>query len=79
MQMIMPYALNGDSSTFQAHTSTLVKDVRYYNQIADDAGGAGFMAKSALHLFQLAAAMGANQTLVPELYDTLSALDGTQS
>ena len=77
MKMVLPYAVSGDASGFQAQTSTALKDLRYYHQLADDAGLTSLMSKSAQQLFQLATNLGCTDALVPELYDALSALDGT--
>ena len=75
LNMIMPYIVSQDSSTFQAHTATLLKDLRYYVQLTEEAGLGATMAQASKQLFQLTAAMGEAQTMVPKLYDTLRKLD----
>lgn len=72
---LLPYAISGDASPFQAHASTALKDVSYYNKMADEAGLHSTMSKSAQHFFQLACALGEGDTMVPCLYDTFRALD----
>ena len=68
---ILPYAASGDDSGFQAHTSTLLKDIRYFHQLTAEAGLSSTMSHTAQELFQRLAALGHTETLVPRLYDVL--------
>ena len=74
LEKLLQYPINGDASQFQAHTATVLKDVTYYNQMADAADLHSIMSKSAQQLFQLASALGEAETLVPQLFDTFSKL-----
>ena len=74
LQKLMPYPIEGDDTQFQAHASTVLKDLAYYNQMADAAGLHSMMSKSAQQFFQLACSLGASDTLIPALYDTFGAL-----
>jgi 3-hydroxyisobutyrate dehydrogenase-like beta-hydroxyacid dehydrogenase len=79
LQKLMPYPIEGDDSQFQAHASTVLKDLSYYNQMADEAGLHSMMSKSAQQFFQLACSLGAGDTLIPALYDTFSTLGENES
>lgn len=74
LQKLMPYPIDGDDSHFQAHASTVLKDLSYYNQMADAAGLHSMMSKSAQQFFQLACSLGGSDTLIPALYDTFNKL-----
>lgn len=79
LQKLLQYPISGDATQFQAHANTVLKDVTYYNQMADAAGLHSTMSKSAQQFFQLACTLGEGDTLVPELYDTFSALGAKDS
>ena len=74
LQKLLQYPISGDASQFQAHAATALKDVSYYNQMADAADLHSMMSKSAQQLFQLACALGEGATLVPQLFDAFSKL-----
>ena len=78
LRKLMPYAISGDASAFQAHAATALKDVAYYNDMADAAGLHSVMSKSAQQFFQLACSLGEGQTMVPCLYDTLRNLGASK-
>ena len=74
-QKLMPGALRGDPSGLRAHASTALKDLRYYNAMADDAGLHSMMSKAAQQVFQLAAALGHGDTMIPLLFEPLAELN----
>lgn len=69
---IMPYPISGDATRMQAHASTALKDLAYYNTMADEAGLYSTMSKAAQQLFQLASTLGHDETHVPVLFDVFS-------
>jgi len=72
LEKLLQYPISGDATQFQAHAATALKDVTYYNQMADSADLHSVMSKSAQELFQLACTLGEGDTLVPQLFDALS-------
>jgi 3-hydroxyisobutyrate dehydrogenase-like beta-hydroxyacid dehydrogenase len=78
-QKLLRYPISGDATQFQAHAATALKDVAYYNQMADAAGLHSMMSKSAQQFFQLACALGEGETLIPKLFDAFSELSLKES
>ena len=76
LQKLMPYPLSGDASGLEAHATTAVKDLRYYNTMADDAGLHSIMSKAAQQLFQLATNLGHGDAHIPALFDAFAELNG---
>ena len=72
LSKLLPYPISGDDSQFQAHAGTALKDIAYYNQMADAVGLHSMMSKSAQQFFQLACTLGESDTLIPRLFDTFS-------
>lgn len=74
LRKVMPYPIEGDASGFQAHVSTALKDISYYNQMADESQLFSVMSKSAQQFFQLACTRGHGEELIPRYYDALKSL-----
>jgi 3-hydroxyisobutyrate dehydrogenase-like beta-hydroxyacid dehydrogenase len=72
---VAAYSARGDGAGLQAHASTALKDLRYFNSLADDAGLHVTMPKAAQQLFQLACTMGHADTHIPALYDLFAGIN----
>ena len=75
LRRLLPYPIEGDDSGFQAKASTILKDVSYYNKMADEAGLHSTMSKAAQSFFRLACSLGEGDTMVPRLYDSFKMLN----
>jgi len=72
---LLPYPIEGDDAGFKAKASTILKDVSYYNKMADEVGLHSTMSKAAQSFFQLACDLGEADTMVPRLYDAFKTLN----
>jgi 3-hydroxyisobutyrate dehydrogenase-like beta-hydroxyacid dehydrogenase len=75
LRKILPYAVEGDGSALEAHASTGLKDLSYYNAMMDAAGMHTIVSKGAQQFFQLAVTMGHGRTHIPALYDPFCELN----
>ncbi len=70
------YVLDGDPNAHRFSVANALKDLTYYNRLANRHGSATLASDAALQLFKLAASMGFGARFVPEMVDTMLALNG---
>ena len=75
-QMMMPWALEGDSSRLKGPLRIAGKDLRFYCRMAESVGMASFLAQAASQTYQLAIAQGHADTFMPVLPGILAELNG---
>lgn len=76
MDFIKAYAVDGDPQKLAFAMRNALKDVSYYSQMAQDAGGISLMSGGTKLLLQLADGAGHGGRLVPEMVDFISTLTG---
>lgn len=69
MEFVSNYALAGDPSKLAFSIENATKDVGYYAQMAEDAGGPSVMAQAPLTMMRQALEEGMGDRLVPELLE----------
>ena len=74
MDFIKAYAVDGDPQKLAFAMRNALKDVSYYSQMAQDAGGISLMSGGTKLLLQLADGAGHGGRLVPEMVDFISTL-----
>ncbi|PHP66029.1 6-phosphogluconate dehydrogenase [Zhengella mangrovi] len=74
MDFIKAYAVDGDPQKLAFAMRNALKDVSYYSQMAQDAGGISLMSGGTKLLLQLADGAGYGGRLVPEMVDFISTL-----
>jgi 3-hydroxyisobutyrate dehydrogenase-like beta-hydroxyacid dehydrogenase len=77
LERLRPYLLNQDPSGLRFSISNAVKDIGYYDTMAQDAGAAHQVAEAVLRTLQRAASQTQPETPVPELVGLLSRKSGT--
>lgn len=70
------YVLEGDPNAHRFSVANALKDLTYYNRLANRHGATTLASDGALQLFKLAASMGFSARFVPEMVDTVLALNG---
>jgi 3-hydroxyisobutyrate dehydrogenase-like beta-hydroxyacid dehydrogenase len=75
-QMMMPWALEGDSSRLKGPLRIASKDLRSYCQMAESVQMASFVAQAASQTYQLAIAQGHAERFMPMLPGILAELNG---
>jgi len=70
------YVLEGDPTGHRFAISNGLKDLTYYNRLANKHGAATLASDGALQLMKLAVAMGFGERFVPETIDAVLALNG---
>lgn len=74
MDFIKAYAVDGDPQKLAFALRNALKDVSYYAQMAQDAGGISVMSGGTKLLLQLAEGAGQGDRLVPEMVDVITGL-----
>jgi 3-hydroxyisobutyrate dehydrogenase-like beta-hydroxyacid dehydrogenase len=75
-QMMMPWALEGDSSRLKGPLRIASKDLRFYCRMAESVQMASFVAQAASQTYQLAVAQGHAERFMPMLPGILAELNG---
>lgn len=70
------YILEGDPTGHRFSIANALKDLTYYNRLANKHGAATLASDGALQLLKLAASMGFAERFIPEMVDTVLALNG---
>jgi 3-hydroxyisobutyrate dehydrogenase-like beta-hydroxyacid dehydrogenase len=70
------YILEGDPNAHRFSIANALKDLTYYNRLANKHGAATLASDGALQLMKLAASMGFGGRFVPETIDAVLALNG---
>jgi 3-hydroxyisobutyrate dehydrogenase-like beta-hydroxyacid dehydrogenase len=70
------YVLEGDPNGHRFSIANALKDLTYYNRLANRHGTTTLASDGALQLMKLAASMGFGARFVPEMVDTVLALNG---
>jgi 3-hydroxyisobutyrate dehydrogenase-like beta-hydroxyacid dehydrogenase len=76
LERLRPYLLNKDASGLRFSISNAVKDIGYYDTMAQDAGAAHQVAEGVLRTLQRAASQAQPETPVPELVSLLARKPG---
>lgn len=74
-QSFSKYICDGDPNAHKFALSNCLKDLTYYNRIANDAGAATLMSDGALQTLKLANAMGFEERYMAELVDVVARLN----
>jgi 3-hydroxyisobutyrate dehydrogenase-like beta-hydroxyacid dehydrogenase len=75
-QMMMPWALEGDTSRLRGPLRIGAKDLRTFGRLAEEAPAPAFLAQAAAQLYQLALAQGHAERFIPELPGIIGGLIG---
>ncbi len=75
-QTFSKYICEGDPNAHRFSLSNCLKDLTYYNRIANEAGAATLMSDGALQTLKLANAMGFGERYTGELADVVARLNG---
>jgi 3-hydroxyisobutyrate dehydrogenase-like beta-hydroxyacid dehydrogenase len=75
-QNFSKYILEGDPNGHRFSIANALKDLTYYNRLANKHGAATLASDGALQLMKLAASMGFDDRFVPETVDAVLALNG---
>ncbi|MFO1210127.1 MAG: NAD(P)-dependent oxidoreductase [Amaricoccus sp.] len=75
-QNFSKYAVEGDASAHKFTLANGMKDLVYYNRLANGHGAATLMSDGALQTLKLGVAMGMGERFMPEMVDIVLALNG---
>lgn len=77
-QNFSKFVLEGDPEGHKFSISNALKDLTYYNRMANESGSATLVSDGALQMLKLAGSMGYGDKFVPEMYAAALALNGDQ-
>ena len=78
-QNFSKYAVEGDASAHKFTLANGMKDLVYYNRLANGHGAATLMSDGALQTLKLGVAMGMGERFMPEMVDIVLALNGQKA
>ncbi len=78
-QNFSKFVLEGDATGHKFSISNALKDLTYYNRVANKEGAATLASDGPLQTFKLAASLGMGDKFVPEIYAAALALNGDLS
>ncbi|MFO1142942.1 MAG: NAD(P)-dependent oxidoreductase [Amaricoccus sp.] len=78
-QNFSKYAVEGDATAHKFTLANGMKDLVYYNRLANGHGAATLMSDGALQTLKLGVAMGMGERFMPEMVDIVLALNGQKA